>query len=92
MRGGNGTVLQSFPAGSGPGYKPCPDVADGRSWEFICNERWEGRIPLAAVAEAVKMAQDGSIHPTKISSQPLRYTGRLMKGVASGALVARSFS
>ena len=34
------------------------DVADGRSWEFICNERWEGRIPLAAVAEALKLAQE----------------------------------
>jgi len=30
------------------------DVADGRSWEFICNKRWGGRIPLAAVAEAVR--------------------------------------
>jgi uncharacterized protein (DUF433 family) len=34
------------------------DVADGRSWEFICNDRWEGRIPLAAVTEAVKLAQE----------------------------------
>ena len=33
------------------------DVADGRSWDFICNVRWEGRIPLAGVAEAVKLAQ-----------------------------------
>src|SRR5258708_38477038 len=33
------------------------DVAEGRSWDFICNVRWEGRIPLAAVAEAVKLAQ-----------------------------------
>src|SRR5438445_3846373 len=33
------------------------DVADGRSWDFICNVRWGGRIPLAAVAEAVKLAQ-----------------------------------
>lgn len=33
------------------------DVADGRSWEFICNTRWGGRIPLAAVAEAVKLAR-----------------------------------
>src|SRR5213593_1455559 len=33
------------------------DVADGRSWEFICNVRWAGRIPLAAVAEAVKLAE-----------------------------------
>src|SRR5207253_5343997 len=33
------------------------DVAEGRSWDFICNVRWEGRIPLAAVAEAVKLAE-----------------------------------
>jgi hypothetical protein len=33
------------------------DVADGRAWDFICNVRWEGRVPLAAVAEAVKLAQ-----------------------------------
>jgi uncharacterized protein (DUF433 family) len=33
------------------------DVAEGRSWDFICNTRWEGRIPLAAVAEAVKLAE-----------------------------------
>jgi hypothetical protein len=34
------------------------DVADGRSWDFICNTRWGGRIPLAAVAEAVKLAEE----------------------------------
>jgi hypothetical protein len=28
------------------------DVAEGRSWEFICNTRWGGKIPLAAVADA----------------------------------------
>ena len=33
------------------------DVADGRSWEFICNKRWGGRIPLGAVAEAVRLAE-----------------------------------
>ena len=33
------------------------DVVQGRSWEFICNVRWEGRIPLAAVGEAVKLAE-----------------------------------
>jgi uncharacterized protein (DUF433 family) len=33
------------------------DVADGHSWDFICRERWSGRIPLAAVAEAVKLAR-----------------------------------
>ncbi|MBE0544672.1 MAG: DUF433 domain-containing protein [Verrucomicrobia bacterium] len=34
------------------------DVADGRSWDFICNTRWGGKIPLAAVAEAVRLARD----------------------------------
>jgi hypothetical protein len=33
------------------------DVADGRSWEFICNQRWGGRIPTAAVGEAVRLGQ-----------------------------------
>ncbi len=33
------------------------DVAEGRSWDFICNTRWGGRLPLAAVAEAVKLAE-----------------------------------
>src|SRR5260370_29747107 len=33
------------------------DVAEGRSWDFICNVRWEGRVALAAVAEAVKLAE-----------------------------------
>jgi hypothetical protein len=33
------------------------DVAEGRSWHFICNVRWEGRIPLAAVAEGLRLAE-----------------------------------
>lgn len=33
------------------------DVADGRSWDFICNVRWGGRIAVAAVAEAVKLSR-----------------------------------
>jgi len=33
------------------------DVSEGRSWDFICNKRWGGRIPLAAVAEAVRLAR-----------------------------------
>jgi hypothetical protein len=40
------------------------DVANGRSWEFICNTRWRRRIPLAAVAEAVKLAQTAWLGPT----------------------------
>ena len=34
------------------------DVADGRSWDFICNQRWGGRIPLGAIAEAVRLARE----------------------------------
>ena len=34
------------------------DVAEGRSWDFICNRRWGGRIPLSAIAEAVRLAQE----------------------------------
>jgi hypothetical protein len=30
------------------------DVAEGRSWEFICNQRWGCRIPLAAVEELLQ--------------------------------------
>jgi uncharacterized protein (DUF433 family) len=33
------------------------DVAEGRSWEFICNKRWGGRIGRTAVEEALKLAQ-----------------------------------
>ena len=33
------------------------DVAEGRSWEFICGTRWGGRISLAAVGEAVKLSR-----------------------------------
>lgn len=33
------------------------DVAEGRSWDFICNTRWGGRIPLTAVAEAVRLSR-----------------------------------
>jgi uncharacterized protein (DUF433 family) len=32
------------------------DVAEGRSWDFICNTRWGGRIPIQAVAEAARFA------------------------------------
>jgi hypothetical protein len=34
------------------------DVAEGRAWDFICNTRWGGRIPLAAVAEAVRLSRE----------------------------------
>ena len=33
------------------------DVAEGKSWDFISQVRWGGRLPLAAIAEAVRLAQ-----------------------------------
>jgi len=45
------------------------DVADGRSWEFICNTRWGGRIPTAAVTEAVRLAQEALL---TLYKQPVR--------------------
>ena len=32
------------------------DVADGHSWDFICNVRWGKRLPLAAVGEATSVS------------------------------------
>jgi len=48
------------------------DVADGRSWEFICNKRWGGRIPLSAVAEAVRLARAAWLNKRRgATSEPL---------------------
>ncbi len=33
------------------------DVARGKSWEFISKVRWGGRVPMAAIGEAVRLAQ-----------------------------------
>lgn len=33
------------------------DVADGKSWDFISQVRWGGRLPVAAIAEAVRLAR-----------------------------------
>ena len=33
------------------------DVAEGKSWDFITKVRWGGRLPVAAIAEAVRLAQ-----------------------------------
>ena len=49
------------------------DVAEGRSWEFICNTRWGGRIPLAAVAEAVRLAREAWLN---VHEQPQRRVTR----------------
>ena len=46
------------------------DVADGRSWEFICHTRWGGRIPTAAVAEAIRLAHGALL---KLYHQPVNH-------------------
>ncbi|MDO8539873.1 MAG: DUF433 domain-containing protein [Opitutaceae bacterium] len=33
------------------------DVADGRSWDFICRTRWGGRVSLAGITEAVRLSR-----------------------------------
>ena len=33
------------------------DLADGKSWDFISEVRWGGRVSLAAIAEAVDLAR-----------------------------------
>src|SRR6059036_607114 len=45
------------------------DVADGRSWDFICNVRWGGRIPLSAVAEAVRLAEEAWLGERQLRSR-----------------------
>lgn len=46
------------------------DVASGKSWEFISKVRWGGRVSVAAIAEAVALAQkaflnqQGHLKPT----------------------------
>ena len=54
------------------------DVAEGRSWDFICNVRWGGRIPMAAVGEAVRLAQHALLDKR----------GRLTEGFKGPALAA----
>lgn len=47
------------------------DVGEGRSWDFICNTRWGGRIPVAAVAEAIQLASEAWLmrHPRPAQRQ-----------------------
>jgi hypothetical protein len=46
------------------------DVAEGRSWEFICSTRWGGRISLAAVGEAVKLSRQSWLDKRGRLSRP----------------------
>ena len=45
------------------------DVAEGRSWDFFCNVRWGGRVPLGAVAEAVRLAKTAWLGQPRRSSR-----------------------
>jgi hypothetical protein len=51
------------------------DVAEGRSWDFICNTRWGGRIPLQAVAEAARLAGQAWLELHGGSKSPLQPKG-----------------
>ncbi|MBI2925259.1 MAG: DUF433 domain-containing protein [Verrucomicrobia bacterium] len=39
------------------------DVADAKSWDFISQVRWGGRLPVAAIAEAVRLARGAWLDP-----------------------------
>jgi hypothetical protein len=39
------------------------DVADGKSWDFISQVRWGGRLPVTAIAEAVRLARAALLDP-----------------------------
>jgi uncharacterized protein (DUF433 family) len=56
------------------------DVGDGRSWDFICNTRWGGKIPLAAVAEAIRLARDAWLH---LHSRPQRRAAQKRAALAA---------
>jgi len=53
------------------------DVADGRSWDFICLERWGGRIPTTAIAEAVTLARHAWLGKHGVKHPPTRRKSRL---------------
>ena len=39
------------------------DVAEGKSWDFISQVRWGGRLPVTAIAEAVRLARGAWLDP-----------------------------
>jgi uncharacterized protein (DUF433 family) len=53
------------------------DVADGKSWDFISQVRWGGRLSVAAIAEAVRLAQRAFLDP---EGNLLRKPGRERSG------------
>ena len=49
------------------------DVADGKSWDFISQVRWGGRVSAAAIAEAVRLAQSAFLDSEgRLLRQPAR--------------------
>ena len=55
------------------------DVAEGRSWDFIGNQRWGGRIPLGAIAEAVRLAQQALLgQHGQAARRPMRRSSELV--------------
>jgi uncharacterized protein (DUF433 family) len=62
------------------------DVAEGRSWDFICGTRWSGRISLAAISEAVKLSREswldkrGRLSRPPARRWPLEPAGREFSG------------
>jgi hypothetical protein len=57
------------------------DVAEGRSWDFICNQRWGGRVPLGAIAEAVRLAREALLERYRLPAR--RTSFRCCTGVAA---------
>ena len=53
------------------------DVADGKSWDFITQVRWGGRLPVAAIAEAVRLAHGALLDPQgNLVSRPRNHRHR----------------
>ena len=53
------------------------DVAEGKSWDFISQVRWGGRLPVAAIAEAVRLAQGALLDPQgHLLRRPRSHRGR----------------
>jgi len=48
------------------------DVAEGKSWDFISQVRWGGRLPVAAIAEAVRLARGALLDPQGNLARPPR--------------------
>jgi hypothetical protein len=59
------------------GWQVLEDVADGKSWDFISQVRWGGRLPVAAIAEAVRLARSALLDPHgNLAHQPRNHRAR----------------